>query len=193
MITDVSAVEGREATRLRRARDTAASALAVVRSDGPVRQIVRFTWHFVQMVVVMMLGMLPLGPILAALGQSHLSTRSPDAFALAMTASMVLPMAAFMRIRGHSWERTAEMVGAMTVPNALLLAGSLLGLLPRKEALSVVGAGMGPLMWAGMLGAMFFRWGDYAQHHHGHAAAPATPRIWARRRSLRAIELRHIE
>src|SRR5215831_4986532 len=128
MITDVSAVEGR-ATRLRRARTAAASAPAVVRSDGPVGQVVRFTWHFVQMAVVMILGMLPLGFILAALGQSDLSKRSPETFALAMMASMVIPMAAFMLIRGHSWERTAEMSGAMAIPSAALLVGSLLGLL----------------------------------------------------------------
>lgn len=170
MVTDVSTVEAREAARAGRVRKSAARALALVRSDGLVGQVVRFTWHFVQMAVVMMLGMLPLRFILSALGQSNLSTRSPEAYALAMMASMVLPMAAFMRIRGHSWERTAEMTGAMTVPSAVLLTGSLLGLLPQQTILSIVGGGMGIPMWAGMLGAMIFRWSDYAHHHHGHAA-----------------------
>lgn len=168
MVTDVSTVEGKAATRRRRALKAAASAYAVIRSDGPVGQIVRFTWHFVQMAVVMMLGMAPLGLILSALGQSDLGTRSPETKALAMTASMVIPMAVFMRIRGHNWERTAEMSAAMTVPTAVILAGSLLGLLPQRAALSIVGGGMGVPMWAGMLGAMLFRWREYTQHHHGH-------------------------
>lgn len=168
MITDSSVVEARAATPGRRVRNAATSSYAVVRSDGPLGHVVRFVWHFVQMAVVMLLGMLPLGFTLAALGQSNLSARSPETYALAMMASMVVPMAAFMRIRGHSWERTAEMCGAMTVPSAALLAGSLLGLIPQKAALSITGGGMGIPMWAGMLGAMFFRWRDYAQHHHSH-------------------------
>lgn len=168
MVTNAAAVEGKAAARMRGVRKAAGSALAVVRSDGPAGQVVRFVWHFVQMAVVMLLGMLPLGFILAALGQSNLSARSPETYALAMMASMVIPMAAFMRIRGHSWERTAEMSGAMTVPSAVLLAASLLGLIPQKAALSITAGGMGIPMWAGMLGAMFFRWRDYAQHHHNH-------------------------
>lgn len=167
MVTDVSAVEDRRETRVRRVRKAAASAYAVIKSDGSVGQIVRFTWHFVQMAVVMMLGMVPLGFILSALGQSDLGTRSPEAKALAMMASMVIPMAAFMRIRGHNWERTAEMCGAMTIPSVVLMAGSLLGLIPQRAAISIVGGGMGIPMWAGMLGAMLFRWREYAQHHHG--------------------------
>ena len=91
-------------------------------------------------------------------------------------ASMVLPMAAFMRIRGHSWERTAEMSGAMTVPSAVLLCGSLLGLVPQSAALSITGGGMGIPMWAGMVGAMLFRWHEYAQHHHGHASGSSHAR-----------------
>jgi len=171
MVTDVSVVEEGAATRTRRVRKTAASAFAVVRSDGPVGQVVRFVWHFVQMAVVMLLGMAPLGLILSAVGQSDLHARSPEAFALVMMASMVLPMAAFMLIRGHSWERTAEMCGAMTVPSAVLLCGSLLGLVPRSAAVAITGGGMGVPMWAGMVGAMLFRWSDYAQHRHGHMAS----------------------
>src|SRR5215813_2615105 len=168
MATDVSVVAERAAGRVHRVRNAAASTFAVVRSDGPVGQVVRFVWHFVQMAIVMLLGMLPLGLILSAVGQGDLHTRSPEAFALVMMASMVLPMAAFMLIRGHSWERTAEMCGAMTVPSAVLLAGSLLGLIPQKAALSITGGGMGIPMWAGMVGAMLYRWRDYAQHHHSH-------------------------
>lgn len=168
MTTDVAAVEARATAPTRRVRRAAASVYAAVRSNGLVGQVVSFTWHFVQMAVVMMLGMAPLGVILSALGQSNLGTRSPEAYALAMLGSMVLPMAAFMLIRGHSWERTVEMSGAMTIPTAAIMAGSLLGLIPQRAALTVVAGGMGIPMWAAMLGAMLFRWRDYAQHRHGH-------------------------
>ncbi len=174
MVTDVVVEEG-AATRIGRVRKAAASALAVVRSDGPVGQVARFVLHFVQMAVVMLLGMAPLGLILSAAGQSDLHARSPEAYALVMMASMVLPMAAFMLICGHSWERTAEMVGAMTVPSAVLLAGSLQGLIPQSAALSITGGGMGIPMWAGMIGAMLIRWPDYAQHRHGHVTGSSHP------------------
>jgi len=59
----------------------------------------------------------------------------------------------------------------MTFPSAAILAGSLLGLIPHKAALSIVGRGMGIPMWAGMLGAMLFRWHDYAQHRHDDATS----------------------
>ena len=59
----------------------------------------------------------------------------------------------------------------MTVPSAVLLAGSLLGLIPQSVALSITGGGMGIPMWAGMVGAMLFRWPDYAQHRHGHVTS----------------------
>ena len=58
----------------------------------------------------------------------------------------------------------------MTFPSAAILAGSLLGLIPHKAALSIVGGGMGIPIWAGMLGPMLFRWRDYAQGHHSHGA-----------------------
>jgi hypothetical protein len=148
MVTDVSTLDSRRAALRSR---VAKPALG-------------FLWHFVQMAVAMEIGMYALGYMLPAVGQADLSTRSPEASALAMTVAMVLPMAAWMRIRGHGWERTAEMTAAMTVPIVVLVAACSIGLLPH----SAVAFGLNVLMWAGMLGAMLFRWSDYAQHHHGH-------------------------
>ena len=164
MVTDVSVVEERAASLRSRAVQPAGLAWGAVRSTGPAGQAVRFLWHFAQMAIAMEIGMY-LGmapPVLSALGLSNPSTRSPEAYALEMTVSMVLPMAAWMLIRRHGWERTAEMTGAMTVPIVLLAAASLIGSLPHSAALS----GMNLLMWVAMLGAMLFRWSDYAQHHH---------------------------
>jgi hypothetical protein len=119
------------------------------------------------MAAAMMVGMAPLGMALSALGRPDLNTQSPEAYALAMTVSMVLPMVAWMRVLGHGWERTVEMAAAMTVPVVLLAAGSLVGQLPHTAAIS----GMNIFMWVGMLAAMLFRWSDYAEHTHSHASS----------------------
>jgi hypothetical protein len=163
--TDVLALAGAGASLRSRAAGTAVAALHGPRSNGRVAQLIRFGWHYVQMAIAMMIGMIPLGIVLSALGRPDLDTQAPEAYALAMTVSMLLPMVAWMRILGHDWERTAEMVAAMTVPIVVLAAGSLIGPLPNTAALF----GMNILMWVGMLGAMLFRWRDYAQHGHGQA------------------------
>jgi hypothetical protein len=36
----------------------AARALGAIRSEGPGRQVARFSWHFVQMAIAMEIGML---------------------------------------------------------------------------------------------------------------------------------------
>jgi flagellar biosynthetic protein FliP len=159
LVADVVPVEAARVPR----RSGIAAALAVWRSPGLTGQAIRFAWHFVEMAIAMEIGMMPLGFVLGVVGQADLHSRSPEAYSLAMTASMVLPMAAWMLIRRHGWERTAEMAAAMIVPVAVLAAGGLAGLLPHQAALT----GMGFLMWVGMLAAMLFRWREYAQHDHG--------------------------
>src|SRR5215470_19129438 len=110
MITDASAIEGRRVWLQGRALAAAGSALAVLRSNARVAQVIRFVWHYVQMAIAMELGMLlPVGFILAALGLYDLVSRSPEASALVMTAEMVFGMAAWMVVRRHSWRHTMEM------------------------------------------------------------------------------------
>ena len=159
----VPSLDARRGSLTGRVTAAAASAWAVRKSPGRAGQIIRFSWHFVEMAIAMEIGMMPLGLVLGALGQADLNSRSPELYALAMTVSMVLPMAAWMLVRRHAWQRTAEMVAAMIVPIAVLAAGGLAGLVPHHAAVS----GMGSLMWLSMLAAMLFRWRDYAQHHHG--------------------------
>jgi len=73
-----------------------------------------------------------------------------------------------MGIRRHPWRHTVEMSAGMAASTVVAAAASLAGLLPHSAVSS------GPvqmLMWAGMLGAMLFRWRDYAQYgHHSHRA-----------------------
>lgn len=137
---------------------------AAARSEALMPQAARFAWHFVQMFIVMMLGMLPMGIFLALLGINNLSKTQPELFAVIMTVFMVLPMVAWMRFRmGHGWARTTEMSLAMIAPTVVFVPLCLAGVLPHRAS---VGASM-TLMPLAMLADMAYRWRDYAQHHHG--------------------------
>ena len=136
---------------------------AVLRSEGSVRQAARFTWHFVQMFIAMMLGMVPLFAVLGVLGIYDLSKRQPELFASLMALAMVLPMAAWMRFRmGHGWGRTIEMSAAMIGPTAVIVPLCLAGFLPHTAAVGTSHV----LMPIAMLADMSYRWRDYAQHQH---------------------------
>jgi hypothetical protein len=129
------------------------------------RQTLRFLRHFGEMFLAMLLGMgvfdLVNSLIFVPLGFVYLSARfSPEAFAAAMAVSMTVPMVAWMRIRRHAWRLTAEMAGAMLVPIALLIAVCSLGLLPHTIVIPATHI----LMVPAMLGAMLYRWRDYASH-----------------------------
>jgi hypothetical protein len=140
---------------------------AVIRPETTMSQAARFSWHFVQMFIAMMLGMLPMGLVLALLGVRNLSKTQPELFAVIMAIFMVLPMAAWMRVRmGHGWARTTEMSLAMVAPTAVIVPLCLAGLLPHTAA---VGPSMS-LMTVAMLADMGYRWRDYAQHGHMHRA-----------------------
>ena len=140
-----------------------------VHSEKAMRQAGRFAWHFVQMYIVMMLGMLPMAIVLALLGVRNLSNAQPVLFAVIMTISMVLPMVPWMRFRmGHGWARTTEMSLAMIAPTVVFVPLCLVGLLPDRAAIA---ASMS-LMPLAMLADMGYRWREYAQHRHAAMAEP---------------------
>jgi hypothetical protein len=130
----------------------------------------RFTRHYVEMVVAMFVGMGVLGgPALLALGAAgsgwdQLEADAPAVLFLGMAVTMTVPMVALMRIRGHGWLPCAEMSLAMFVPTFAVIA--LLGM--------GVGDFHGLMAWehvampVAMLGAMFLRPAEYACHR-GHA------------------------
>ena len=145
--------------------DTGATFTRVLhgpRSDTPGAQVGRFTWHYVQMVIAMGVGMWPFAGICDALGRPNLSSDSPNAYAIWMTLAMLVPMIGWMRVLGHSWERTAEMSAAMGVPVVIAVAGSVAGVLPDNAAINA----MDVFMFAGMFLAMAFRWSEYAGSCH---------------------------
>ena len=104
------------------------------------------------MVLAMYVGMLGLGAVFAAIlfafGTTPQDARYdlPVFFAFVMCFNMTVPMAFWMRHRGHPQNRIAEMVGAMVLPAvvAVILFG-----------LDIVGAGaVCPIECTAMLGTM---------------------------------------
>jgi hypothetical protein len=70
----------------------------------------RFIRHYIEMVVVMVLGMFALGAPANAV--VHTSGR-PAVMLAEMAVTMTLPMVAWMRFRGHTWRPCNEMAASM--------------------------------------------------------------------------------
>src|SRR5215208_6051214 len=131
-----------------------------------------FIRHYIEMVVVMFAGMIVLGiPGEAALqaigsGSSKLRHDAPALVFLGMAATMTIPMVAWMRFRGHTWQPCLEMAASMIIPTlvaiALLAAGAAsFGTLMGLEHIA---------MLLGMLIAMLLRPSEYTSHAHGQGA-----------------------
>ena len=127
-----------------------------------------FTRHYVEMVVAMFAGMFVLGiPLVFALGLVGVDVGSWDEtnkelMLLGMAFVMSVPMAAWMRYRGHGWAPTWEMVAAMFVPSALAIGLLWAGSVTSSEALMTIQhVGMFPAM----LAVMLLRLGEYTRHH----------------------------
>jgi hypothetical protein len=124
----------------------------------------RFTRHYLEMVVAMLLGMAVLGPLESALLDplGWQSVRAvPELDALVMATNMTAAMVAWMRYRGHSRAATGLMAAAMYLPFVVLLAPLWLG------ALSPTGMLVGGhvLMLPAMAGAMLLRREEYTGCH----------------------------
>ena len=147
--------------------------VATVDARLPSGQTRRFVRHFLEMLLVMMLGMCVLGAAFGALhallfgsgfaaaGRNHVGLA-----AFAMAFNMTVPMVLWMRYRGHSWERGGEMALAMNLPvlPALVLYGA--GVIPARGVLAM----QMMLMVPAMLAAMLYRKEEYSAPHtsHGH-------------------------
>ena len=129
-----------------------------------------FIRHYLEMVVVMFLGMavlgIPAGWALGAAGSSwdELNTHAPALMLLGMAVTMTVPMVAWMRYRGHGWRANTEMAASMVVPTlaaiGVLAAGAMsIGALLVVEHVA---------MLLGMLAAMLLRPDEYTHHAHGH-------------------------
>jgi hypothetical protein len=159
----------------------------------------RFLWHLGEMVLAMLVGMAAFGGVRALLnptGFAGVLREHLDVRYLAMAAFMAVPMALLMRYRGHSWRRTAEMVGAMVVPVAAACLLWRFGLGAVVPALSskALGTSSHVAMYVGMLLAMLSRYGDYAHAgphvHRGQVAGHARPPRQRRRRVAAGADCR---
>jgi hypothetical protein len=120
----------------------------------------RFALHYLEMVVVMFLGMFvlmaPTGLLLGAFGTSW-SRLSPAMNTLTMALTMAVPMVAWMRYRGHAWRPNLEMAASMLIPTfaamGVLWAGVATGGLMVLEHMG---------MLAFMLVAMLLRRDEYS-------------------------------
>jgi flagellar biosynthetic protein FliP len=112
--------------------------------SGPAR----FIRHFLEMVVAMMAGMLPLGLIYVTLSPAIPILEDLAVATALMSIFMTVPMVAWMRHRCHTWRQTAEMSAAMLAPSVPLMALDMWG--PAHVA-----------MILGMLGLMLYRRDEY--------------------------------
>ena len=135
-------------------------ALAIAADDARARGThhhgsrgwLRFTAHFVEMVVVMFLGM---GILTAVLGMPHDSPAEIQA--LYMAATMIGPMTGWMLIRGHSRRASAEMAAAMILPLAALMPLLWVAIISGDALIDLQHV----LMIPAMLGAMVVRRSEY--------------------------------
>jgi hypothetical protein len=132
------------------------------------RAVLRFSLHYVEMVIAMFVGMFALDPVWSFAVPGVMDR--PDAAAIVMATNMTVGMSAWMAIRRHPWLRIAEMAAAMYLPFVVLLVPYYLG------AISGMAVMMGghTLMFLTMLGAMLLRWNEYSQGHHHHRTSAST-------------------
>ena len=127
-----------------------------------------FLRHYLQMVVVMFVGMavlaLPAGWALGAVGSSwhELQADSPELMLLLMAFTMTAPMSAWMYRMGHGWRPNAEMALSMIVPTIAVIGLHAAGVVEDAGALLVIEH---VAMLAGMFGVMAARPEEYSGHH----------------------------
>ena len=147
--------------------------------EGTAAGVGRFLLHFLEMWLAMGIGMALFGPVKQALGAQGyaalLDTSSID-FQAWMNLFMIVPMVAWMRVRGHGWRMGAEMSGAMVVPIALVLILCRVGV---SDALPwLTPRATGPAMLLGMLAIMLYRREHYTSGYAFLRWRPAWS--WAR-------------
>jgi hypothetical protein len=126
-----------------------------------VKQLAR---HYVEMVAVMFAGM----GLLWAPADLVIDTKPTGAMLATMAFTMTAPMVAWMRWRGHRWQPTVEMAGAMVVPTLAMLA------LLAANLVTDGGVLLGAehvVMLAAMLGVMLARREEYTDHAHHEVIA----------------------
>ncbi len=135
-----------------------------------------FIRHYIEMAAAMAVGMVAFGILFMSpmdpFGARTTISARPLLSELGMLAAMSLPMAGWMLYRGHSAERTAEMVAGMAVPSLAVIALAATATIPGLET-RTVSVWSHVAMLLGMLAAMLLRRTEYATPHGAHAAHAA--------------------
>ncbi len=124
----------------------------------------RFTFHYLEMVVAMLVGMVALGPVwtLASDAFDAAATLArPDVMAMSMATNMAVAMSLWMWFRGHTAAPIVEMAVSMYLPFVVLLVPLWFGVL-SGGALLIIGH---VAMLGTMLYAMLRRRDEYTCHH----------------------------
>ena len=113
----------------------AADVRMLTRISDRLERLGHFLSHYLEMVVVMLLGMVVLGGPLRALllsGHEDPLMHAPMLAYTVATLSMMVPMVAWMLYRGHTWQQAAEtsavMILAVAAPLALVQLAATAGL-----------------------------------------------------------------
>ena len=138
--------------------------------NSPAMHFVR---HYIEMVVAMFLGMfalgLPLGALLGVVGVdvSAWQTDARELLLLGMAFTMSVPMAAWMRHRGHAWAPVWEMTASMFAPSVAAIGLLWAGMVEDTDTLLHI---QHVAMFPSMLAVMLLRLEEYAGHRR-HAQA----------------------
>jgi hypothetical protein len=133
-----------------------------------------FVRHYIEMVIVMFLGMailwLPTDAALLAAGTSSgdVSASAPALMLAWMAVTMTAPMVGWMRYRGHRWRPCLEMAASMIIPTLGTIALLATGVITDVGTLTAIEH---PVMLLGMLVAMLARRDEYSCGAHRHAVA----------------------
>lgn len=136
----------------------------MTQSSSRAASIKAFSWHYVQMLIAMAVGMTVLAPVWAfafgRAGRAEVLDRA-DVVSLTMATSMALAMGLWMRLRRHSWIGVVQMSAAMYLAFVPFLPFLWAG---RMSGEAVVMAGH-VLMLPLMAGAMLLRRAEYLPGH----------------------------
>lgn len=137
-----------------------------------MRPVGRFARHLFEMCMAMCIGVavldLPFFGVVSLLGYSDPLRQLPELSALVVAFNMSVPMAAWMRHRGHEWSCIWEMSGAMVAEAILLIGVAWLGVFPKANLV----AWQHTLMVPAMVVVMLYRLDVYTGGVR-HQAQPA--------------------
>jgi hypothetical protein len=135
------------------------------------RPVRRFVLHYLEMLLAMGIGMMLLYPLWMLLTKDADPSgvlRTTEVESLAMATTMALPMAGWMRFRGHRWSSALEMSAAMYAGFVVLFPALWAGALDASDVLMLGHV----LMLVFMLVAMLWRRDEYTGHRHQSSSAP---------------------